>query len=435
MGISTFVSKSVKPATTSTRRSRGSGGDIILVAVVIALGIFGLLMLYSASPDFSLQTYNDANYIFNKQLIFIAIGALVAYLFYRIDYHLWQKFALVLMIMTIVLLLAVLVINDVRNNSARTFFGGSIQPSELAKLTTIIYLSVWMYSKRDSLHDVNLGLIPLGVILGALGGLIFRQPDLSAAVTVFILGGLLFFLAGAEMRQIILFVVVAAIVGYIIVSVSATGKSRLGPYFAGLKNPLQSSPHVLWSLESIFKGGWFGVGIGNASTKLIGLPYAATDSIFAVIVEELGLLGAIGLTGLYALLAWRGLKIASRAPDMLGVLVASGLTFWIIIEASINMAVMVGLLPFAGNALPMVSAGGSNLLSTLAAVGILLNISRQGNNPAPSRVKIGTPQPRAGFGISSDNQERKTFSATVDLRRRDRRRSVSRTRRPANHGK
>jgi cell division protein FtsW len=417
MGIGTFVNQSARPATASARRVRAPGGDLILVAVVIALGIFGLLMLYSASPDFSQQTYGLAYYILSKQLLFMAIGILIAFILSRIDYHLWQKLAVPLMGVTVILLIAVLITNDVRNNAVRTIFGGSVQPSEMAKLATIIYLSVWLYSKREHMHDIQLGLIPLAFILGAISGLIVLQPDLSAAVTIFILGGLLFFLAGGEMRQIILFCVVALAAGWLVVQFSSTGKARISSYIAGLKDPLKSSDHVLWSLEAIFKGKLFGVGIGQATTKLIGLPFAATDSIFAVVVEELGLLGALGLTSLYAALAWRGLKIAVKAPDSLGSIMAAGLTFWIIIEAGINMAVMVGLLPFAGNALPFVSAGGSNLLSTLAAIGILLNISRQSGKTVP------------------EGGERKTYSASVDLRRRDRRRSVSRTRRTANHAK
>ena len=434
MGSGTFVNQSARPAAASARRARASGvavpvpargGDMILAAVVIALGIFGLLMLGSASPDFSLWTYKSATYIFNKQLLWMAVGALAAFVLSRIDYHLWRKFAVPLMSVTVILLIAVLINNEVLNNSVRTFFEGSGQPSELAKLATIIYLSVWLYSKREYLHDIQLGLIPLAFILGALGGLIFLQPDLSAAVTIFILGGLLFFLAGGEMRQIILFCIVALAAGWLVVQFSSTGKSRIGPYIAGLKDPLQASDHVLWSLEAIYKGGWFGVGIGNATTKLIGLPYAATDSIFAVIVEELGLFGALGLTSLYAVLGWRGLKIAGQSPDSLGSVMAAGLTFWIIIEAAINMAVMVGLLPFAGNALPFVSAGGSNLISTLAAIGILLNISRQSGQKAPSHAGTRTTQ----------TEERKTYSASLDLRRRDRRRSVSRSGRPANHAR
>jgi cell division protein FtsW len=414
MGIGTFVNKTARPVATSARRTRASNVDLILVAAVIALGIFGLLMLYSAGTDFSLRTYGSANYIFDKQLLWIATGILVALVFSRVDYHLWRKIAVPMMAVSVVLLIAVLINNEVRNNAVRTFFGGSVQPSELAKVITIIYLSVWLCSKREDLQVIQLGLFPLAFILGGIGGLIFLEPDLSAAATIFIMGGLLFFLAGGDLRQIVLFSVVALAAGLLVVETSTTGKTRISSYIAGLKDPLNSSDHVLWSLESIYKGGWFGVGIGQATTKLIGLPFAATDSIFAVIVEELGFLGAFGLIGLYAVLAWRGLKISSRAPDHLGSVMAAGLTFWIVIEAGINMAVMVGLVPFAGNALPFVSAGGSNLLTMLAAIGILLNISRQSGQTIPV------------------DEERKTFSASVDLRRRNRRRSESRTRRNAN---
>jgi cell division protein FtsW len=417
MGIGTFVKHSSRPAVATSKRARDGNGDLILVAVVIALGIFGLLMLYSAGTDFSLQTYGSATYIFNKQLLWMAIGTVTAFILSRVDYHLWQKIAIPLMATTVILLVAVLINNEVRNNAVRTFFGGSVQPSELAKIATIIYLSVWLYSKREHMHDFQLGLIPLAFILGSIGGLIFLQPDLSAAVTIFILGWLLFFLAGGEMRQIIVFSVVALAAGWLVVQFSSTGRARIGSYIAGLKDPLQSSDHVLWSLEAIFKGKLFGVGIGQATTKLIGLPFSATDSIFAVIVEELGLVGAAGLISLYAVFAWRGMKIASKAPDSLGSVMAAGLTLWITFEAVLNMAVMVGLLPFAVNALPFVSAGGSNLLSTLAAIGILLNISRQSGRAVPA------------------SEERKTYSASIDLRGRDRRRSVPRTRRPANHAK
>jgi cell division protein FtsW len=417
MGIGTFVNHTNRPASAAARRLRSPGGDLILVAVVIALGIFGLLMLYSASPDFSLRTFKSANFIINKQVIFMIVGTLVAFILSRMDYHSWQKFAVPMMVVIVLMLIGVLFTNDERNNALRTFFGGSVQPSEFAKIATIIYLSIWLFSKHEYLHDIQLGLIPLAMILGAIGGLIILQPDLSAAITILILGGLLFFLAGGELRQIILFGIVALAAGWLVVQFSPTGKDRIGSFIAGLIDPLKSSDHVLWSLDAIVRGKFFGVGIGKATTNWIGLPYAATDSIFAVIVEELGLCGALGLISLYAALAWRGLKIASKAPDSLGSMMAAGLTFWIVIEAAINMAVMVGLLPFAGNALPLVSAGGSNLLSTLAAIGILLNISRQSGQKIP------------------EGGERKIYSASVDLRRRDRRRSVPSTRRTAKHAR
>jgi cell division protein FtsW len=417
MGIGTFVNQAARPITPTERRKRTSTGDLILIATVFALCIFGLLMLYSASTDFSYLNYNgNQTFIINKQLIFLALGIVVAFLLSRLDYHQYRRVALPLMIVAIVLLAAVLLTKDMRNGAIRTFFGGSVQPSELAKLVMILYLSVWLYSKQEVLHDLQLGLVPLAIILGGIAGLIYLEPDLSATITIFLLGTLLFFLAGGDLRQIILFCLVAMVAGWMVVQISPTGRTRMGSYLAGLKDPLKSSSHVLWSLEAVYRGKWFGVGIGNATTKLIGLPFSATDSIFAVIVEEVGLLGALGLICLYGILLWRGLVIASRAPDLLGTVMAAGLSFWIIIEALINMTMIIGLIPVAGNALPFVSAGGSNLLSTLAAIGILLSISRQ-----------------SGKKVPADTNERRSYSATVDLRRRDRRRSISRPGRPASH--
>ena len=161
------------------------------------------------------------------------------------------------------------------------------------------------------------------------------------------------------------------------VQASPTGRIRVESYLEGLRDPLESSYHVRRSLEAFVKGGWVGVGIGKADTKLTGLPVPPTDSIYAVIGEEMGVVGAVFVLALYGGLLWRGLEIAQRAPDLLGSLLAAGLTIWIVLEAFINMAVIVGLLPFAGNALPFISAGGSSLVVSLIAMGIVLNISRR----------------------------------------------------------
>jgi len=421
MGIGTFVKQNSSPTRPAAARpARKSNGDLILLAAVITLSIFGLLMLYSASTDFSLQIYGSPMYMFNKQLGFLAAGTVLAFALSRIDYHLWRRYAIPLMGVTVALLIAVLFNSEVRLGAVRTFFGGSVQPSELAKLATVIYLSIWLYSKRDTLHDVQLGLVPLALILGGIGGLIYLEPDLSATAMIFILGGLLFFLAGGELRQIVLFLIVALVGGWIVIQLSSTGRARMSSYLAGLKDPLQSNYQVLRSLGAIVNGGWFGVGIGQAGSKLTGLPVAATDSIFAVIVEELGFFGALALVGLYGMLLWRGFKIATQAPDSLGAVMAAGITFWIVIEALMNMGVMVGIFPAAGNALPFFSAGGSNLISSLAGVGILVNISRQGVPGKPSARAV----------TEEKIEERRSFSASFDLRRRDRRRRQSRARRP-----
>jgi cell division protein FtsW len=368
-------------------------------------------MLYSASWDFSLGAYDDPLQMFSRQVLWLGIGIVGAAFLARFDYHRWRKLVLLAMAFTIILLIGVLLLSEIRFNAKRAFIDGSVQPSELAKLVSIIYLSVWLFSKRQSLQDIQLGLIPLGMILGIIGGLIYLQPDLSAAGTVLIMGGLLFFLAGGDLKQIILLMVIAVIGGWMVVRISPTGAERVGDFLNGIKNPTQASYHVRRSFEAIVNGGIFGTGIGRGETKLLGLPVPPTDSIFAVVAEELGLIGSILLIGLYLSLVWRGMVIARRAPDMLGTLLASGMALWIGIEALINMAVMVGLMPFAGNALPFISAGGSNLVVTLAAIGVLLNVSRQ------SGVTAG------------EGSEWRSFGAVVDLRWRNRRRRVSRSRR------
>jgi cell division protein FtsW len=239
--------------------------------------------------------------------------------------------------------------------------------------------------------------------------LIFIQPDLSAVITIFMMGGIMFFLAGGDLKQIGFLILLALLFGWVIVALNSTGSDRVSSYLAGLRDPFQASYHVRRSLEAFVKGGWFGAGIGNSETKLTGLPVPPTDSIFAVIGEETGVLGAIVLVILYSVLLWRGLGIARRAPDGLGTLLAAGLSIWLAMEAMINMAVMVGLLPFAGNALPFISAGGSNLMVSCIAIGILLNISR--------------------LSVKTKEEEAKGLGAVVDLRRWDRRRRVSRPRR------
>lgn len=397
------------PSTASLGAARKVGGtvDLPLLLVMIATLVFGLLMVFSASWDFSLAVYGEPMRMFNRQLLWLAIGLVVAFLLSRVDYHDWRRLSVFALVGTIALLAMVLFVNEMRLGAVRTLLGGSIQPSELAKVVTVIYLAVWLHSKREQLHDIQWGLIPLAVILGTIGGLIYVQPDLSATATVFLLGGLLFFLAGGDLKQIAFLLLLALLVGFLVVQVSATGQERVGAYLDGIKDPTQASYHVRRSFEAIVKGGWFGVGIGRANTKLTGLPVPPTDSIFAVITEELGLLGAFGTVGLYVLLVWRGLRIARNAPDLLGSLLASGLTFWIATEAVVNMLVMVGLMPFAGNALPFISAGGSNMVASLAAIGILMNVSRQSEPETPG-------------------EEWRNFGATVDLRGRNRRRGLSR---------
>jgi len=391
----------------SKRAVQFLGIDVPLLLVTITLLAFGLLMVYSASWDFSWWIYDSPTYIFSRQLIWLALGIVALIVGAWMDYHYLRRLAVPAILVTIVALIAVLIIDDDRFGAVRTVFGGSYMPSELAKIVTIIYLSIWLYSKRNRIRDVYVGLLPLAGIIGLLSGLILAQPDLSAAATLVFIGGILFFLAGGDLRQIAVLLVIVGIVGWVVVQIHPTGRERIGEYQAGLQDPTQASYHVRRSIEAFIKGGFFGVGIGRADTKYTGLPVPPTDSIFAVIGEETGLLGAGGLAVLFGIFVWRGMTIAMRARDLLGSLMAAGITLWIAMEALINMAVMVGLLPFAGNALPFISAGGSNLLVTMAGVGILMNIARTSNE----EVREVERSVDAAHGLRRSNRRRRVSRA------------------------
>ncbi|MCB2178851.1 FtsW/RodA/SpoVE family cell cycle protein [bacterium] len=402
---------------TNTNRKRSMGGlqlgvDLPLLIATIFLVLFGLVMVFSASWELSYYEYDGSHtQMFTRQLIFMLIGVVVAVVVSFLDYHHYRRWAVVGMGGTILALLVVLIVREVRFNATRTIYDGSIMPSEAAKLAVILYLCVWLYSKRNQLNQISFGLFPLGGIIGVVGGLILAQPDVSAVFTLVVLGGVLFFLAGGDLKQIFILLMIAILIGWLIVQLQPTARIRMADYFEGLRSPTQASFHVRRSIESFVRGGVFGAGIDNAETKLISLPVPPTDSIFAVVAEETGLVGTTFLIVLYAVLAWRGMKIAQSAPDMLGQLLAAGLTFWIVMEAIINMAMMVGLLPFAGNALPFISLGGSNLVVSLTSIGILMNVSRLSKAPEA-------------------HKERKVY-ASDGLRRRDRRRNLPRAGRTA----
>lgn len=388
------------------RTVKGFSVDIPFVLALVCLLVFGLMMVYSTDLDASLRMDQDPGYIFQRQVMWVALGLAAMIFLAFFDYHNFEKLVVFFALGVIILLFVVLIRNEVQFNSSRALFNGSVQPAELAKVAVILYLAVWL-SKRntDQLADFRSGLISLLIILAAVAALIFFQPDISASITILALGIMMFYLGGGSWKHILMLGGIGSVVGLIAVRFYTTGRIRVAEYLQGLQDPSLGSYHIRRTFESVIKGGIFGVGLGKANTKFTGLPLPHTDSIFAVLAEETGLFGSFFLIGLYILLIWRGYKIAQKAPDRLGSLMAFGLTGWIVIEALLNIAVIVGLFPFAGNALPFISSGGSSIVTNLAAVGIILNIARQG----------------AGLKI----QERSQTSATVDLRRRDWRRSVS----------
>jgi cell division protein FtsW len=404
--------KSIPVEHKQKRRPLTLGMDVPMLITVVTLLGFGLLMLYSASWEYSVSIMGQRpSYLLERQLRFVVIGGAAAAIAFFFDYHRIKKFVIPMMMVTLVMLMLVIFyVNEVRLGARRGLFQGSIQPSELAKLVVIIYLAFWLHAKQDLLHEFSFGLLPMAAILGISSALILFQPDLSAAATIFLIGGLMFFMGGGEMRQIIPSLIIALVVGMLLILVYSTGQERISSFVDGIQEPKMASYHVVRSFEAIVRGGLFGVGFGRANTKFTGLPVAPTDSIFAVIAEETGIAGATIVIILFIVFLWRGLTIARNAPDLLGQLLAAGITVWIFIEAVINMSVLVNLLPFAGNALPFISYGGSSLTMVMVGVGIIMSVARQ-------------------TSIKNNEEERRPLNAVVSVRRDDGRRRVSSARR------
>lgn len=377
----------------SSRRRLTLGYDPWLLVLIAALVAFGLVMVYSASWDVSWRLYKDPNAIFRLQVRHLGVG-LIAMIIASLSPIDWlRRFALPLILITIGTLLAVLIVN-VGAEHRRAFLGGSVQPSEMAKLALIIYLAVWMESKDERLSDMGYGFWPLIMIIGVISGLILLQPDLSAGLTIGLVAVMMFYLAGARIWQVGVMAFGGGSFALLLVRLTQTGQERWKEYVGGLVDLEEASYHVQQSLQAFYSGGVLGQGLGASRGKFGLLPAPHTDSIYAVVGEELGLIGALLALLLFSLFLWRGFRVAMVSPHRVEVLLASGITFWIGMEAMINMSVLLGLLPFAGNALPFFSYGGSSLVTTLTGVGLLLNISRRAPEVLDLRGSVAT----LGFG-------------------------------------
>lgn len=359
--------------------------DWVLLGIVLALLTFGLIMVYSTTFDYGYLTHGDRSYFFRRQIGFALFGLFTLGVAALAPRNLLKLIALPSMFLALVLLIIVPFVGEVRFGANRTLFQGSYQPSELIKLTTLLYLSYWLHTKADKLHTFQYGLLPFIFVVGPVVALILLQPDLSAAITVVTIAMFLFFIAGAELLQIVIVALGGGLAAFIILPLFPTGRVRIEEYLTGLNDITQASFHVQQGIVAFVTGGFFGRGLGQSHQKFSALPTPHTDSIFAIVGEELGVLGATLLIVLFGLLVWRGMGIALKSPDRHSALLAAGITFWVAFEALVNMGVVVAAVPFAGNALPFISYGGSSLVINLTAMGILLNLSRGDPTPKPVR--------------------------------------------------
>jgi cell division protein FtsW len=403
----------LKPLLKERMTGADLGFDAVLLLIVVTLLSAGLITVASTTwgVSYSMQDSQSVWVLFLRQLGFAVIGLVLMGIFYVIDYRIFLRakgLVVLLALATVALLVAVLFLRG--ESSTRVgLFGGSGQPSELAKFVTVIYLAVWLVSKADVLHDMKLGLIPYASLIALFSGLIAIEPDYSAAVTVVLLGIAMFYFGGGKIQNVVIGSSVIGVGGILLALVIRP--QRIADYLAGWRNIREANLHIREALSAISSGGIFGVGAGASRFKYFSLPAAHTDSVFAVIAEELGFIGAVVVLLLFVLLVWRGFKIAMNARDELGLLLAAGITTWVALEASINILTILQVLPFAGNALPFFSYGGSNLVLTLAAMGMLLNVSRSrpedgsaeatGEDRSVRRGNGGRDLPRARDGAST----------------------------------
>jgi len=362
------------PAKRSGRR-QGSP-DYVLALAVAGLIIVGLMMVYSATFDWSYQVYQNCFRIASRQFLWVGLGVVALMVFAAVPYDRWRQLAVPVMGGTLLLLILVPFVGDDRFGARRSFFNGSIQPGELAKLAMVIYVAAWLASKGEQIRDVTYGLIPFAVLIGVVAGLIVMQPDVSTAMLIVLIALAMFFFAGADIFQLAVGGIVSGITFLVLINQLPYTRRRVDEYMLVWHDPTLVGHHIRQALIALGSGGLFGVGLGQGQQKLGYLPAPHTDSIFAVIGEELGFVGCLITMGLFLLLTYRGFKIALEAPDAFAALLACGITCWLTFQALVNVAVMTGLIPFTGVALPFVSSGGSAMMVSLAGIGLLLSISR-----------------------------------------------------------
>jgi cell division protein FtsW len=359
--------------------------DLYLVLTTGILIAIGMMMVWSTTFYWA----DPQSALFLQQARNVLIGTVALVGFAVIDYRIWRRLSVVLMVLLILLLLGLLVLPGIQVvfGAKRAYFEGAVQPSEIAALVVIIYMAAWLASKQTKIRSITYGLLPFALLVGTVAGLILMQPDVDPAALILITATTMFLLAGADWVQLGIIVLAFVVAGIIAVAQFSYARERWDDFVSLLRDPVTSSAdHSQNVIISFLNGGLTGVGLGESRQKFQYLQAPHTDSIFAVIGEELGLIGCAFVVGLYVTFMLRGFRIARNAPDLYGALLASGITCSIVIKAMFNIAVMASVVPFAGVPLPFISFGGSSLTAAMAGVGLLLSISRASlKNPAPTR--------------------------------------------------
>jgi cell division protein FtsW len=356
--------------------------DWVLFVATLALVLVGSIMVFSSSAVLASDSFGNPNHFSFRHLVSVALGLGGMFILMRVNYTYYRQPAVVfslLSIVTFLLIFAYFLPMTANTHRWIKFAGLSFQPAELAKLSIIVFMAYFLEKRKDRINDFRFTLVPIGVVTLVIAGLIYLQPDLGTAVAIAAVVGLLLFTAGLKFRWIALAAVSVVPVFYFVVYQVPWRRARLFAFMDPWADPLDSGWQIIQSLTALGSGGITGVGLMEGQQKLFYLPEPHTDLIFAVVGEELGLIGTIAILFLFVVFMWRGLRTSLRAPDLLGAYLALGITMMVALQAFFNMSVVLGLLPTKGIPLPFLSYGGSSFLIMLAGVGILMNVSQRGS--------------------------------------------------------
>ncbi len=355
--------------------------DKFLIFIILALLIFGLVSLSSASSVVSYEKFGDVYYFFKHQLFGLLVGLAAFWFFAKVDYHVWQKYAFGFLIFSILLLLLVFIpglsANYGKSRSWINIFGYSLQPSEFVKLSFLLYLAAWLQARKEDLHDYARGIGTFVAVLGLVGFLMLLQPDVGTLSIIGLTALVVYFVGGGKVKHILSLIVLGVLALVALVNINPYQMNR----FKCMLEPGYSPDKVCYqtnqSLIAVGSGGILGRGFGESRQKYMYIPEVSGDSIFAVIAEENGLVGSALLILAFGFLFLRGYFVSRHAPDEFGRNLAIGIVSWLTIQTIINIGGTINMMPMTGVPLPFVSYGGTAILAVLSACGILVNISKQ----------------------------------------------------------
>jgi len=361
-------------------------GDFTLVIMTMVLVIFGVIMVFSASYYSALSDYGDPYYFLKREIVYAGVGVVIMLVVASIDYHWYKKFSWIFLGTSVMLLMLVFTpLGVTRNNATRWIGIGNLtlMPGELAKLCAILFVAFYLSSDPSRIRSFKSGVMPLVGIGAVYFGLIYMQPNLSTAITVFMIIVGMLFVAGAKIWHLVSVGGAGVLAGLFAIFVDPDGAYRLArvtSFLDPFADPLGTGYQVVQSLYALGSGGLFGVGLGKSIQKNLYLPEAHNDFILAIIGEELGYIGILALLCCYIFLIWRGAHIAMQSGDLYGTLIAPGVTLMLGIQVLLNVATVTSSMPPTGITLPFISYGGNALWLFMGSIGFLISVSRYSQN-------------------------------------------------------